>query len=313
MDYKDYYKVLGVEKNASQDEIKKAYRKLAVKYHPDKNPDNKAAEEKFKEISEANDVLSDPEKRKKYDELGENWRYYQQQGGDANQYDFSKWQTRPGAGGRQQYTEQFGSNEGRFSDFFESLFGHGGGGFGNAQHRSARQMKGEDYTGEVTITLEEAYRGATRQLNINGQLLNLKLKPGIANGQVLRLRGKGGAGYNGGPSGDVLITIQVKPHSKYERKGNDLYFDEPLDVFTAVLGGKAPAHAIEKTLNVTIPPGTDSNKSFRLRGAGMPLYDNAQEHGDAYVRMVIHVPKNPTEEQRKLWEQLANIHHGKQS
>lgn len=311
MDYKDYYKILGVDKKASQDEIKKAYRKLAVKYHPDKNPGDKAAEDKFKEINEAYDVLSDNEKRKKYDELGENWQYYQQQGGNPNDFDFSQWAGK----GRQQggthfNTEYFSGNESQFSDFFESIFGHGASGFGNARHRTY-QMPGDDLQAEATITLEEAYHGTSRQLNLGTQKLNLKLKPGIADGQVLRLKGKGSSGYNGGPNGDLFITIHIQKHPVFERKENDLYFDQPLNLYTAVLGGKLTVHTIDKNLNINIPAGTDSNKSFRLKGMGMPLYNNPQQHGDAYVRVVIDVPKNLSEEERKLFTQLANIkdHH----
>ena len=295
MDYKDYYKVLGVEKNAAQDEIKKAYRKLAVKYHPDKNPGDKKSEEKFKEINEAYDVLGDAEKRKKYDSLGDNWQQYQQGGAQG---DF----------GNQQYYRQPGGaqfDESQFSDFFESFFGHGNPGYSSTGRRSARKMKGEDYQAETTITLEEAFHGTTRQINLATQKLNLKLKPGIADGQILRMKEKGGPGVNGGLNGDLFITIHVQKHRLYERKGDDLYFDQPLDAFTAILGGKLQVHAIDKALSINIPAGTDSDKVFRLKGAGMPLYADGDSRGDSYVRVIIHVPRNLPEEDRLVLAELA--------
>jgi len=306
MEYKDYYKILGVDKKASQDEIKKAYRKLAIKYHPDKNPGDKKAEEKFKEMNEANDVLSDPEKRKKYDELGENWQQYeqyQQAGGNGR---------RGRAGG--QYAYSSGGDSGQFSDFFESIFGNSSGsgfsGFGGGTSsfgggRRATQMRGNDHEAETTITLEEAFHGTSRQVNLQDQKLNLKIKPGIADGLVLRMKGKGGQGLNGGPNGDLLITVHVSRDSRFERKGDDLYFDEPLDVYTAVLGGKITVQGLDKAVNITIPPGTDSDKVFRLKGMGMPRYDTPGERGDSFVRVNITVPKNITHEERELWDKLA--------
>ncbi len=302
MEYKDYYKVLGVDKKASQDDIKKVYRKLAVKYHPDKNPGDKKSEEKFKEINEAYDVLGDAEKRKKYDELGANWQAYEK-GGFPNDFN-----TRgAGRGGRQQSRQQHFQDESDFSDFFESFFGQGGG-FGGAGARGGRrspmQMKGEDYQAETTITLEEAFNGTTRQLNLPDQKLNLKLKPGIEEGQILRMKDKGGPGMNGGPNGDLFITIHIDKHPRFERKGSDLYFDQPLDAVTAILGGKVAVHCIEKTVNITIPEGTDSDKVFRLKGMGMPDNKNPANRGDGYVRVFITVPKNLSAADKEL---LARI------
>src|SRR4051812_39842901 len=197
MEYKDYYKVLGVDKTASQDEIKKKYRKLAVKYHPDKNPGDKQAEEKFKEVNEANDVLGDPEKRKKYDEMGANWKYYEQQAAQGGY----------GRQGGQQYGGGYSSGDfqgfegGDFSDFFESFFGGGGGSpFGGGGQRRTQAYRGSDLQAEMSISLEDAFHGATKQISINNQSLNLKIKPGIADGQTLRLKGKGNPGANGGPA-----------------------------------------------------------------------------------------------------------------
>jgi curved DNA-binding protein len=292
MEYKNYYKILGVEKTTTQEEIKKAYRKLAVKYHPDKNQGNKKAEETFKEINEAYDVLGDVEKRKKYEQIGDNW----QQHANQNQQEYY-------AQSNKKYNQnQSNSNESRFSDFFESIFG-----YSDNIKRSTTKRRGEDHQANTTITLEEAFHGTSRQVKLSTSQLNLKLKPGITDGQVLKMKEKGGTGINGAPAGDLYITIQVAPHNKYERKGNDLYADEPLDVFTAIKGGKQVVSAIDKQLTVTIPAGTDSNKVFRLKGMGMPHYDNPQERGDYYARLVITVPKNLTTKENNLideWEKL---------
>lgn len=300
MEYKDYYKTLGVDKKATQDDIKKAFRKLAVKYHPDKNPGDKKSEEKFKEVNEANDVLSDPEKRKKYDELGANWQSYSQ-GPGGNPGGFrSRGGQRGGAHNTQFYAE---GDEGNFSDFFESFFGSGATGFGGG--RRSMQAKGDDYQSQASISLEEAFHGTGRQLNLGDQVLNLKLKPGIASEQILKMKGKGGPGRNGGPNGDLFITIHVDKHPRFERKGDDLYFDQPLDVFTATLGGKLTVQVLERKLNIQIPPGTDSDKTFRLKGMGMPRYDSPGEYGDGFMRIVLTVPRNLTEEEISLWNKLS--------
>ena len=298
MEYKDYYKILGVDKKASQDDVKKAYRKLAVKFHPDKNPGDKKAEEKFKEINEANDVLSDPAKRKKYDDLGENWQSQSQ--GFPN--DFGQ-QSRRRQGGQQFYS----SEESQFSDFFESVFGSGaGGGFGgSSKQRGRMQRQGEDHQAETTITLEEAFNGTSRQVNLANQTLNLKLKPGIADGQILRMKEKGGPGMNGGPNGDLFITIHIQKHPRFERKGDDLYFDQPLDAYTAILGGKLAVQTIDKTIKINIPEGTDSDKVFRLKEMGMPEYSNPKQRGDSYVSVHIVVPKNLSSEDKEILAKLA--------
>lgn len=292
MEYKDYYKVLGVDKKATQDDIKKAYRKLAVKYHPDKNPGDKKAEEKFKEINEANDVLGDATKRKRYDDLGENWQY------QGNPNDFRN------AGGQPGGANYYSQGESQFSDFFDSLFGQHNTGFGSKK-KGTRASKGEDYQSETTISLEEAFAGCTRQVNLSDQTLNLKLKPGIADGQVLKMKEKGGPGRNGGQRGDLYITVNVQKHPRYERRGDDLYMDAPLDAFTAILGGKLAVQTIDKTLNINIPQGTDSDKTFRLKEMGMPRYDDASKRGDAYVRVFITTPKNLTTEQKEALARIA--------
>jgi curved DNA-binding protein len=303
MDYKDYYKILGIPKSASADEVKKAFRKLAVKYHPDKNK-NKAAEEKFKEANEANEVLSDPEKRKKYDELGENWQNYQQRGNqNPGGFDWSKYQN--AQGGRRTYNsgnDTFG-DEGDFSSFFESIFG----GSGRSGGRTRAAQKGEDYQTESEITLEEAYTGTHRQLDVHDEKLQMTYKPGVKEGQVLRLKAKGGHGHNGGPRGDIYITIHVSRHAQYERKGDDLYCDAPVDLYTAILGGKPTIHTLKGAIKIDIPKETDNGKVLRLKNLGMPKFGKTDEFGDLYVKVVVVLPKNLSEKEIALFKELAQL------
>lgn len=297
MDYKDYYKILGVSKSASQEEIKKAFRKHAIKYHPDKNPGDKKAEEKFKEINEANEVLGDAEKRKKYDELGANWKDYQKQGdqfagqrqyGGARQHDFGQ-----GYGGE-------------FSDFFESFFGSSFTGFDQGG-RQPRTRQGADQNAEMELTLQDVFYGITKQVLIDGQKVNLKIKPGIRDGQILRMKGKGSPGTGGGEHGDLHITVRLVRDPVFERKGDDLYFDQALDAITATLGGKISVKGFDKTISMDIPEGTDGNKVFRLKGMGMPLFENPTTRGDAYVRMILRIPKNLSSEEKKLLKEFEAL------
>ncbi|MBS1492757.1 MAG: J domain-containing protein [Bacteroidetes bacterium] len=315
MEYKDYYKVLGVEKTATQDEIKKAYRKLAVKFHPDKNAGNKQAEEKFKEINEANEVLGDAAKRKKYDELGENWKYYQQSGGQAQDFDWARYQNQGGGGQRTYSNQDFGGFDfggaggGGFSDFFETMFGGGGFSQGGGARRGRRTsaMRGEDMRASLSITLEEAYHGVEKLFTIDGQSIKLKIKPGVPDGHLLKLTGKGYAGSGGGAHGDLLLSIVVEPDKRYERKGADLYTDLPVDIITAELGGKAEVKTFKGTIKVNIAPETDNGKSLRLPGMGMPIYGKENQHGDLYVKVNLQVLKNLTEKETKLFKELAGL------
>jgi curved DNA-binding protein len=310
MDYKDYYKILGVEKTATQDEIKKAYRKLAVKYHPDKNAGNKEAEEKFKEINEANEVLGDAAKRKKYDELGENWKYYQQAGGQEQDFDWSRYQNQGGGGYQRTYSNQdFGGfGGGGFSDFFETMFGGGGFSQGGGARRGRRSsMRGEDMRASLSVTLEEAYHGVEKMFTIDGQSIKLKIKPGVPDGQVLKLTGKGYAGSGGGAHGDLLLSIIVEPDKRFERKGADLYTDLNVDILTAELGGKAEVKTFKGTIKVNIAKETDNGKSLRLPGMGMPIYGKTNEFGDLYVKVNLQVLKNLSEKETKLFKELAAL------
>ena len=292
MDYKDYYKILGVNKSASQDEIKKAFRKLAIQYHPDKNPGDKIAETKFKEINEANEVLSNPEKRKKYDELGANWQQYQQGGKKEEGFDWGPFQQ----GGH--YSGDFDENG--FSDFFNNIFGGGGG----SKKRKKSSFKGEDYQTHVDLSLEEAYHGTSRILELEHQKLRLQIKPGVENGQTLRIKGKGALGYNNGEAGDLYLEIRIAPHSVFKRAGVNIEQIVKLDVFTAILGGKIKVKTFAGDLLITIPPGTQNGKTLRLKSKGMPVYGKTNEFGDMLVKTEILIPTNLSEEQKELLRKI---------
>ncbi|MGN6421292.1 MAG: DnaJ C-terminal domain-containing protein [Pseudobacter sp.] len=291
---RDYYAILGVSKDASEADIKKAYRKLAVKYHPDKNPDNKEAENRFKEINEAYEVISDPDKRKKYDQFGENWNRVNEQGPP------------PGGGGQYQY---YGGDaggggfnfEGDPNDIFESFFG-GSGGFGGGRRNG--KMKGGDFQSETTITLEEAFHGTSRLLQLEGQKLRIKLKPGSYEGLVIKLAGKGAPGRNGGPAGDLFITIHVMPNAQFRRDGNNLAQTVNIDLFTAVLGGKQEVETLTGKISITIPAGTQNGKILRIKSKGMPVYGQTDQFGDLLLEIHVNIPQQLTEEQKKLFKQL---------
>jgi len=305
MEYKDYYKVLGVEKSATADEIKKAYRKLAVKYHPDKNPGNKSAEERFKEISEANEVLGDPEKRKKYDELGDNWKQYQNPGAQGG---FGRGGYQQTGGGQQFYSSEDFGEAGGFSDFFESVFGRGfaGGGPTGGGARANTKRKGRDYEAEVQLSLEDAYNGTSRLMEINGEKLQMKFK-GVKDAQTLKIKGKGGQGSGGGERGDIYVKVHIAPHPHFERKEDDLYCDAPVDLYTLILGGKATIHTMKGMIKIDIPPDTDNGKVFRLKSMGMPKFAKDNQFGDLYAKVKVILPKKLSEKELELFKQLAHL------
>lgn len=289
MEFRDYYKELGLSKSASDDEIKKAYKKLAVKYHPDKNPGDKTAEEKFKTINEAYTVLSNPEKRQQYDQYGENWNYYKEAGNKSRQYNDTKTHG----------YDFFG--QGGFSDFFETFFG---GGFKKSGKGAVR---GTDYEGNLSVSLEEAYHGTSKTFKVNGRPYSIKLKPGILDGQTLKINGKGGPGVNGGPNGDLYITIQIESHQLYERQKNDLHIEFKVPVYTLILGGKYSVASMKGPVNIEIPAETPNGKIFRLKNLGMPVYSLENEFGDLYVKVNAEIPRNLSEEEKNLVHQLAEI------
>ncbi len=312
MEYKDYYKILGVDKKATPKDIKKAYRKLAAKYHPDKTKGDKVAEEKFKEVNEANEVLSDPEKREKYDTLGANWQAYEQAGGDWRQY---AQQQQPGGQNTYYYegdpSDFFGGqgSEGDFSSFFEQFFGgraSGGAGFGGRQQRSSRQSAGGDIEAELPITLLDAYQGGKRTFELNGQKLRITIKPGAYDGLKLKIKGKGRPGVNGGPKGDLYIKLRIQPDPRFERKGNDLWVTKTVDLYTAILGGKIEVPTLSGSVKMNIPKGTDNGKTLRLKGKGMPIY-GTQSFGDLLVKIQVALPKNLSAEEEELFKKLRDM------
>jgi curved DNA-binding protein len=295
MDYKDYYKVLGVDKKASQDEIKKAYRKLAVLHHPDKNPGNKEAEEKFKLANEANEVLSDPEKRKKYDELGENWQQYERSANQGGGNPFGGVQ-----GGQHFYNEGEGSD---FSDFFEQFFSSRTGGAGRAQGRNAN-VRGGDYETEMEITLEEAYQGTSRIIQLENEKLKITTKPGAYTDQRLRIKGKGAKGSSEQHHGDLYVRIKVKPHPQFTRKGDDVYLNHTIDLYTALLGGDTIVNTLSGQVKIKILEGTQNGKTIRLKGKGMPVYEEASKFGDLYVQLQVQIPEKLNDKQKELFNQI---------
>lgn len=293
MNYKDYYKILGVDKNASQKDIKKAYRKLAAKYHPDKNPDDKAAEQKFKEINEANQVLSDPEKRKQYETLGANWEAYQQGTYDPNQGQ------RRRRGGGQSYTFQ-----GDPSDFFEQFFGGQFGGSGGQRQRQRRPYSGQDVEAMMEITFQEAYHGSSRIFEWEGKKMRIKIKPGAYHEQKIKIKGKGYASPSGGGRGDLYIVFSMIPDVRFERAGVNLICKANVPLYTAVLGGKIDVPTMTRTVKMTIPKGTNTGKTLRLKGKGMPQYDKPNKFGDLLVKVNVVMPTDLSPEEIDLFERL---------
>ncbi len=301
MDYKDYYQVLGVERSASADDVRKAYRKLAMQYHPDRNPGDKQAEEKFKEINEAYQVLSDPQKRARYDQLGSAYSNWQQRGGSPNDFDWSQWFSgQPGAGQggtRVEYgdlNDLFGQDI--FSDFFRSIFGGMGGG---RTGTSTRTRAAPAYQQPVSITLEEAYHGTTRTLQTDDRRLQVRIPAGVKTGSKVRVAGAAPEGA------DLYLIVEVEPDARFERQGDDLRGSATVDVFTAILGGEAEVATLNGNVTLKVPPGTQPEQVFRLAGRGMPRLRSPQNKGDLFVRLKVRVPKNLTDKQKSLLEEAA--------
>ena len=300
MEYKDYYKTLGVDKTATTDHIKKAYRKLARQFHPDVNPNNPDAEQKFKDANEAHEVLSDAEKRRKYDELGADWQRHQQAGAGRSQtqggFDWSQYAP-PGAPNSANF------NDGPdFSDFFGSIFGNPGGRTG-----STRPGTGPDYQAELELTLEEAYRGGPRTLTVNGKNLRLTIQPGVEDGQTIRLRDQGGAGRNGGAAGALYITLRLVPDARFARLGNDLTQEVPVPLYRALLGGEQVVDTLAGPVKINIKPETQNGTRLRLRGKGFPIYKQAGQSGDLYLRLTVQLPQQLTGPEQELLRQLAAL------
>ena len=297
MAFIDYYKILEVEKKATEAEIKKAYRKLARKYHPDLNPNSKEAERKFKEINEANEVLSHAENRKKYDDYGENWQH-------AEEFEKSKQQQQQYQSGSQQ--DGFGGFSGGndFSDFFETMFG--GNSSGNSGRRGV-QYKGEDFNAELHLDLKEVYATQKRTLTINGKNIRITIPAGVENGQQIKISGLGGEGINAGPKGDLYITFTIENHTNFKLDKHNLYTTVTLDLYTAILGGDITADTFDGKVKLTIKSGTQNGTKVKLKGKGFPVYKKEGEYGDLYITYHVQIPTNSTDKEKALFTELAKL------
>ncbi len=300
MDFVDYYKTLGVSKTATQDEIKKGYRKLARKLHPDVNPNDKDAHKKFQQINEANEVLSDAEKRKQYDQYGKDWKHADQFEKAKQQQGRKGFSGSPFGGGSGDYTYTSGDDS-EFSDFFESLFG------GSKSRRSQSKYRGQDFNAELHITLSDAAKTHKQTLTINGKNVRITIPAGVENGQVIRLKGYGSEGVNGGPNGDLLITFVMKNDTEFRRDGNDLHKNEEIDLYTALLGGEKTIDTISGKIKLKVSAGTQNGTKIRLKGKGFPIYKKEEEFGDLYVTWNVKLPTDLTEKQKELFTELSKL------
>ncbi len=295
MEFIDYYKVLGLDKNATPEDIKKAYRKLARKLHPDLNPNDKEAHKKFQQVNEANEVLSDPEKRKKYDQYGKDWQH-------AEQFEQARQsQQRAHGFGKETFSGDF--QESDFSEFFNSMFGEMGGGYRQRQTK----FRGEDYHAELQLNLTDVYRTHQQVLTVNGKNIRITIPSGVENGQKIKIKGHGGPGINGGPDGDLYITFHIINNSKFKRDGNDLYATVDLDLYTALLGGEIMIDTLDGKVKLRVKPETQNGTKIRLKGKGFPVYKKEGEFGDLIVTFQVKIPTNLTEKQKELVEQLSKL------
>jgi len=296
MDYIDYYKVLDLKKDAAIEDIKKAYRKLARKYHPDLNPNNEEANKKFQQINEANEVLSDPEKRKKYDRYGKNWQ-------NAEQFEAQQQRQYQSQGGNTRGYESFsgGFAEDDFSDFFSSMFGGG--------HRNSRQspFKGQDYTTELKLNLPDVYTTHKQTLTINGKQVRITIPAGVENGQKIKLPGYGAPGIRGGAPGDLYITFKISDDARFKRKGNDIYIQEEINLYTAILGGEKIIETLSGKVKINIPPETQPDSTLRLKGKGFPVYKKENAFGDLYIKWQVKLPTRLNAEQKELFKKLSKL------
>ena len=293
MDFVDYYKILGIEKTATAKDIKSAYRKLARKYHPDLNPNDKDAKRNFQQINEANEVLSDPEKRKKFDQYGKDWQH-------ADEFEKQKqYGGRSARSGGQRFSG--GQSESDFSDFFESLFG------GSASAGRSRQAsyRGEDLNAELRLTLLDAYKSQKQTLTVNGKKIRITIPAGIENGQTIKIPGHGGIGRNGGPNGNLYITFSIASHARIKRLGDNLYLTADLDLYTAVLGGEITIETLDGQVKLKVAPETQNGSRVKLKGKGFPVYKAEGQFGDLFVTWNVKIPANLTDRQKELFTELS--------
>ncbi len=296
MEYIDYYKVLGISKTASEGDIKEAYRKLVRKYHPDLNPNDKDAERKFKEVNEANEVLSDPEKRKKYDKHGKDWQHADEIE-NAQKQRQSQSRRNPG---NQNNSSEF---SGDFSDFFESMFG---GDMGSSRSRQSK-FKGQDINAELQLNLEDVYESQKQTLTVNGKNIRLTIPAGVENGQTIRIAGHGNPGANGGPNGDLYLTFSIAEHPKFKRDGSNLYATVNVDLYTALLGGEILVDTFDGQVKLKVAPETQSGVKAKLKGKGFPVYKQEKKFGDLYLTYQVQLPKNLTAQEKVLFTELAKL------
>lgn len=304
MDFIDYYKVLGIDKNASEADIKKAYRKLARKYHPDLNPNDEAAKKMFQQVNEANEVLSDPEKRRKYDQYGKDWKH-------GEEFDKARREQQQYAG---RYQGGFGGehqgqtySESDFSDFFESMFG---GGFSSAGRRAVK-YRGQDVSATLELHLTDVLETRKQTITVNGKNIRLTIPAGLENGQTIKVAGYGGPGINGGPNGDLYITFSIKNNTHFKREGSNLYTDVEIDLYTAVLGGDLTIETLSGKVRLKVLSETQNGTKVKLRNKGLPIYKKEGQFGDLYITYQVKIPVNLTEKQKELFQELAKLQHGK--
>ena len=294
MAFIDYYKILGIDKNSSDNEIKKAYRKLARKYHPDLNPNDKTAERKFKEVNEANEVLSNPENRKKYDQYGKDWKH-------AEEFEKSRKQQQYQKSGQRRTGGSFADTD--FSDFFESMFGRA-----SSRTRSSNvKFRGQDYNAELQLDLKDVYKTHKHTLTVNGKNIRLNIPAGIENGQTIKIIGHGGKGINDGPNGDLFIKFSIVNHSKFKRVKNDLYANVDLDLYKAILGGDITVNTFDGKVKLKIKPETTNETKVKLKGKGFPVYKKNGQFGDLYITYQIKTPSNLTKKEKVLFEELSKL------
>ncbi|MCV2487166.1 J domain-containing protein [Flavobacterium sp. SH_e] len=302
MDYIDYYKVLDVTKSATEADIKKAYRKLARKYHPDLNPNDKEAEKKFKEINEANEVLSNPENRKKYDKYGKDWKHaeeFEKAGYDPNQQQSRQQSGSQYSGGDfSGFGGDFSGSD--FSDFFNSMYGGG-------RSRSQSKYRGQDFNAELELDLAEAYTTHKRNLSVNGKNIRITIPAGVENGQIIKIPNHGGPGVNGGPNGDLYITFMISNNSDFKREGNNLYADAPIDLYTAILGGETHINTFDGKVKIKVPAETQPGTKVKLKGKGFPVYKKENQFGDLYITYTIKIPTKLSDKEKELFEELAKL------
>ena len=294
MAYIDYYKILGISKNASEADIKKAYRKLARKYHPDLNPNDKEAEKKFKEINEANEVLSNPENRKKFDQYGEHWKH-------AEEYEKAKYQQEPFQSKYQEPPDGYSAED--FSSFFGDMFGKGSNRAGG-RHVSFR---GQDYNAEMQLDLKDVYHTHKRTLKVNNRNIRITIPAGVENGQIIKIKGHGGKGVNGGPNGDLYIQFSIINHSKFKRDKDNLYTTADLDLYTALLGGEITVDTFDGKAKLTIKPETQNDTTIKLKGKGFPVYKKEGQFGDLYITYKLKIPSKLSNQEKELIKQLQTL------